>query len=156
MRTETDTQTAVTGSDAAAIAYQPESCPPPPSVRTLIAGASDVYKALEDIRGADREHLLVFDLNVRHRVLQRRTVHIGTLTGLECHPREVFKPAIIASAAAIVLAHNHPSNDASPSRADIDLTHRLREAGDLLGIPLLDHVIVCAEGYVSLAERNWR
>jgi hypothetical protein len=97
MRTETDTQTAVTGSDAAAIAYQPESCPPPPSVRTLIAGASDVYKALEDIRGTDREHLMVFDLNVRHRVLQRRTVHIGTLTGLECHPREVFKPAIIPS-----------------------------------------------------------
>jgi DNA repair protein RadC len=144
-----------TGSDVEEIAYVPSSSPPPPSPLVRLACAGDVYAALANIRRKDREHLVTFHLNVRHRVLRRRTVHIGTLTGVECHPREILKAAIVGSAAAIIVAHNHPSGDPTPSRADIELTVRLREVGELCGIPLLDHVIVCATGYVSMAERNW-
>ncbi len=147
---------AMTGSDADEVRYVPTSSPPPPSRLPLLASAHDVFAALTNLRRKDQEHLVVFHLNVRHRVLRRRTVHIGTLTGIECHPREVFKDAIRGSAAAIILAHNHPSGDATPSRADLELTARLREVGELVGIPVLDHVIVCATGYISLAERNWR
>ena len=144
------------GADADIALYVPESSPPPPSPLPRLASASDVFAALVNIRRKNREHLVAFHLNVRHRVLRRRTVHIGTLTGVECHPREIFRGAIVGSAAAIIVAHNHPSGDATPSSADIELTTRLREVGELCGIPLLDHVIVCAEGYVSMAERNWR
>jgi DNA repair protein RadC len=154
MTTPTDAPP-IAGSDADEIPYVPRSAPPPPSPLLRLASAFDVYTALRGIRRKDREHLVVFHLNVRHRVLRRRTVHIGTLTAVECHPREIFRGAILGSAAAIIVAHNHPSGDTTPSRADIELTTRLREVGDLVGIPLLDHVIVCAGGYVSMAERNW-
>ena len=145
------------GNDVDPQPYLPISSPPianPASVR--LGGANDVNEQLSDIRGEDREHLVVFDVNVRHGVIARRTVHIGTLTGVEVHPREIFKGAIINSAAAVIVAHNHPSGDPSPSRADIEMTGRLREVGELCGIPLLDHVVVGINGYVSLAQRNWR
>lgn len=155
MTTPTDPP-AMTGADSEDLAYVPHSAPPPPSTRPRLAGAYDVYQALKSIRKKDREHLVLFLLDVRHRVIRRQTVHIGTLTGVECHPREIFKTAIVRSAAAIILAHNHPSGDPTPSRADVEFTTRLREVGELCGIPVLDHVIVCPGGYVSLAERNWR
>ena len=79
----------------------------------------------------------------------------GSLTGVEVHPREVFRPLIRASAAAALLCHNHPSGDPSPSRQDLELTARLKEVGELCGIAILDHVVVAAEGYTSLAERGW-
>jgi DNA repair protein RadC len=101
------------------------------------------------------EYFVVFDLDVRHRVIARRVVSIGTLSGVEVHPREVFKDAIANSAAAIILAHNHPSGDPTPSREDLALTARLREAGELLGIKVLDHVVLAAAGFISLADRGW-
>ncbi|HVZ88927.1 MAG TPA: DNA repair protein RadC [Polyangia bacterium] len=143
------------GSDALERNYRPQSCPPPTKLRR-VAGAAEVYALLSHLGAKDREHLVVLLLNVRHQVIRRRTIAIGSLTGVEVHPREVFKPAILASAAAIILAHNHPSGDATPSRADIELTTRLRSVGDLVGIPVLDHLVICREGYVSLAERAWR
>ena len=146
----------VASSDTEETAYVPQSAPPPPSALIKLSCAGDVYRNLANIRTKDREHFVVFFLNVRHRVIRRRTVAIGTLTGVDCHPREIFKPAIACSAAAIIVAHNHPSNDPTPSRADLELTTRLREVGELVGIPLLDHVVVCADGFVSLAERGWR
>jgi DNA repair protein RadC len=79
----------------------------------------------------------------------------GSLTGVEIHPRDAFRPLIKAGAAAVLFCHNHPSGNPTPSRADIELTTRLRQVGDLCGIPVLDHVVVGADGYVSLAERNW-
>jgi hypothetical protein len=79
-----------------------------------------------------------------------------SLTGVEIHPRDVFRPLIRQATAAVIFCHNHPSGDPAPSRADMELTARLREVGDLCGIPVLDHVIVGWEGYTSLAERNWR
>jgi DNA repair protein RadC len=154
--TTADPAQLVTGNDIDEQAYVPQSAPPPPSALIRLSSAGDVYRNLANIRTKDREHFVAFFLNVRHRVIRRRTIAIGTLTGVDCHPREVFKPAIACAAAAIIVAHNHPSNDPTPSRADLDLTTRLREAGELVGIPLLDHVVVCADGFISLAERNWR
>jgi DNA repair protein RadC len=124
--------------------------------RKRLASARDVYEQLADIRLEPREHLVAFDLTVRHTLIAGRVVHIGTLNGVEVHPRDVFRDAIVHSAAAIIIAHNHPSNDPTPSRQDVELTQRLREAGELLGIPLLDHVVVAADGFISFAERNWR
>jgi DNA repair protein RadC len=80
----------------------------------------------------------------------------GSLTGVEVHPRDVFRPLIRAAAAAVIFCHNHPSGDPTPSRQDVELTTRLREVGELVGISVLDHVVVGFEGYTSLAERSWR
>lgn len=137
-------------------AYRPMSEPPPAASRPVLRDARAVWLACTDIAGADKEHFLCFDLDVRHRVIARRTVAIGTLCEVEVHPREVFRDAITNGAAAVILAHNHPSQDATPSQRDIFLTRRLRDVGELLGIAVLDHVVVCREGYVSIAEREWR
>jgi DNA repair protein RadC len=94
-------------------------------------------------------------LNARHDVIRRVTVSRGGLSSAHVHPREVFRPAILASAAAIIVVHNHPSGDPEPSVEDAEVTKRLARAGELLGIPLLDHVIVARAGrYVSLRERG--
>jgi DNA repair protein RadC len=103
----------------------------------------------------DREVFAVALLTVRHRVLGLHTVSVGCLTSSLVHPREVFKPAILAGAAALLLAHNHPSGDPEPSAEDIALTRRLVSAGQLLGIEVLDHLILGESGrFVSLRERG--
>lgn len=102
------------------------------------------------------EEFWAIAIDVRHRVLFDELFARGSLSGVEVHPRDVFRPLIRASAAAVILVHNHPSGDPTPSRADIELTSRLREVGELCGIKVLDHVVVGADGYVSLAERDWR
>jgi DNA repair protein RadC len=103
----------------------------------------------------DREVFAVALLTIRHRVLGLHTVSVGCLTSSLVHPREVFKPAILAGAAALLLAHNHPSGDPEPSAEDIALTRRLVSAGQLLGIEVLDHLILGESGrYVSLRERG--
>jgi DNA repair protein RadC len=140
---------------ARTVAYTPVSCPPTTLVRKRLACATDVWADLIHVRAIMQEHFVVYDLDVRHRVIAMRIVHVGTLTGVEVHPREVFRGAILNSAAALVLAHNHPSGDPSPSRQDLELTGRLREVGELCGITVLDHVIVAADGFTSLAERGW-
>ena len=122
-----------------------------------LAGASDVWVHLR-ARLCDLpvEEFWAVALDTRHRVLFDQMLARGSLTGVEVHPRDVFRPLIRAGCAAVIFAHNHPSGDPSPSRADIELTGRLREVGDLCGIPVLDHVVVASEGYVSIAERGWR
>lgn len=134
--------------------YKAKSHAESKSTRKRLASSTDVWSAMADLGKSDREHMVVFDLDTRHRVIERRIVAIGTMTSVEVHPREVFKPAIMNGAAAMVLSHNHPSGDPTPSREDIALTTRLREVGDLVGITVLDHVVVGAEGYVSLADRG--
>ena len=101
------------------------------------------------------EEFWVIGLDVRHRLLFESCVARGSLTGVEVHPREVFRPLIRGTAAATIFLHNHPSGDPSPSRQDLELTRRLKEVGELCGISVLDHVVVGAEGFVSLAERGW-
>ena len=103
----------------------------------------------------DREVFAVALLTIRHRILGLHTVSVGCLTSSLVHPREVFKPAILAGAAALLLAHNHPSGDPEPSAEDIALTRRLVSAGQLLGIEVLDHLILGESGrFVSLRERG--
>jgi DNA repair protein RadC len=113
-----------------------------------------VAKLLEPLI-ADRpqEVFVVLMLDGKHRVFGYAEVSLGTLTTTLVHPRETFGPAIRLGAAAIVVAHVHPSGDAEPSREDIELTKRLIEAGKLLGIPLLDHLILGDESFVSLRSR---
>ncbi|HUH05691.1 MAG TPA: DNA repair protein RadC [Kofleriaceae bacterium] len=119
-----------------------------------IQSAADVYARLRPrTAGLAQEVFLVLGLDVRNAVMAEIEIARGCLTGVEVHPREVFRPLIRAGAAACIVAHNHPSGDPTPSRDDLLLTARLREVGELVGIPVLDHVIVATRGYVSVAER---
>jgi DNA repair protein RadC len=102
----------------------------------------------------EREVFHALLLDGRNRLRAEVRVSEGTLTTALVHPREVFAPAIRLGAAALVLAHNHPSGDPTPSSEDVVLTERLRQAGELIGIRVLDHVVIGQAGYVSLAERE--
>ena len=105
------------------------------------------------LRGLEQETFHALLLDARHRLLHRVLVSAGTLTTSLVHPREVFREAIRRSAAALVVVHNHPSGDPEPSQEDRAVTRRLIEVGELLGIPLLDHVVVGDDRWVSLRER---
>lgn len=102
------------------------------------------------------EEFWALTLDVRHRVMSERMISRGSLTGVEVHPRDAFRPLIAEGAAAVIFCHNHPSGDPEPSRQDVELTRRLRDVGDLCGIAVLDHVVVGTEGFTSLAERGWK
>ena len=120
-----------------------------------IRGPDDVVALVgARLRKEVREHFLVLLLNARHEVTGQETVSIGSLNASIVHPREVFRPAVLASAAATVLVHNHPSGDPEPSEEDLSITKRLVEAGELIGIQVLDHVIVASRGVVSLRARQ--
>jgi len=105
-------------------------------------------------RSARKEHFLAYYLNARSQLIHAETVSIGTLSASLVHPREVFSPSLSHCAAAVIVAHNHPSGDCTPSSEDKDATRRLQRAGELLGIPLLDHVIVSARGFFSFRENG--
>ena len=120
----------------------------------LVRGPEIVYELTRDIRSANREHFMGFYLNSRNQVLRREIISIGSLNASIVHPREVFVPAIAVSAAGIILAHNHPSGDPTPSEEDLAITRRIQEAGRLLGIELLDHVVVSRDSYTSFKERR--
>lgn len=102
------------------------------------------------------EEFWVLGLDVRNRVQLEICLARGCLTGVDVHPRDVFRPLIRTAAASAIFCHNHPSGDPSPSDQDLTLTERLRQVGTLCGISVLDHVIVGSEGFVSLAERGWK
>jgi DNA repair protein RadC len=122
-----------------------------------LAGASEVWTYFRGrLAPLSVEEFWAIGLDVRHRVQSETCLARGSLTGVEIHPRDVFRPLIRQGIAAVIFCHNHPSGDPAPSRADIELTSRLRDVGELVGIPVLDHVVVGWEGFVSLAERNWR
>ena len=120
-----------------------------------IRGPDDVVALIgKKLRDEAREHFLVLLLNARHECVAVETVSIGSLNASIVHPREVFRPAVIASAASIVVAHNHPSGDSEPSEEDLSITRRLVEVGELMGIQVLDHVIVARRGVTSLRAMN--
>ena len=93
-------------------------------------------------------------LDIRNRILALSTISVGSLTSSIAHPREVFREAIRYSAASVILVHNHPSGDPAPSREDIQLTKQMMKAGEIMGIPVLDHVVVAGDNFVSLKEAN--
>ena len=127
-----------------------------PIVRNSIQSPEDAAKIVLDyLRGTDREHFVGIYLNASNVLITIHTVSIGILNSSLVHPREVFKMACIVNAAAIIVAHNHPSGNIEPSAEDLSITRQLVEAGKILGIPLHDHIIVTEEnGYMSFAERN--
>jgi len=106
------------------------------------------------LRRLNQERFLVVMLDGRHRVICEEVVSQGTLTASLVHPREVFRPALRASAAALILVHNHPSGDPTPSAEDRAVTARLARAGEILGVRVLDHVVVAERGFVSLREEG--
>lgn len=111
--------------------------------RPTISVPEDVVElCASQLRGLDREHFWALALNTKNRLLRLVEVSIGSLNASIVHPRELFKEAVRLSAASVVLVHNHPSGDPTPSGADLQLTRRLVKAGDVLGIEVLDHVII--------------
>lgn len=110
----------------------------------------DFFK--DQLRHLNRERFLVVFLNTKHMITSYETISVGTLNASIVHPREVFNRAIKRSAASIVLVHNHPSGNPSPSREDKAITSRLREVGELVGIKVLDHIIIADDQYFSFKE----
>ncbi|MBR4944315.1 MAG: DNA repair protein RadC [Peptococcaceae bacterium] len=123
--------------------------------RPVIEGSEDAAELLmKRMCGLDREYFLVMLLNQKKAVLGIETVSIGTLNGSLVHPREVFKPAIRRSAFTVILAHNHPSGSCEPSEQDLLVTQRLKEAGRMIGIDVIDHIIIGEDRYYSFRENE--
>ena len=110
---------------------------------------------MDEMRHYDREHFKAAFLNTKNQLIKTVTVSIGSLNASIVHPREILKPAISTSAASIVLVHNHPTGDPTPSKEDIDFTSRFAKCGELIGIELLDHVVIGAGRYYSLKEGGY-
>ena len=108
---------------------------------------------MEEMRHLDKEHFSALLLNTKNQVIGRETVSIGTLNSSAVHPRELFKGAIRRSAAAIILVHNHPSGDPTPSKEDIDVTRRLQDAGEIV-IEILDHIVIGDMKHVSFKAKG--
>jgi len=111
---------------------------------------ADIVPLVGHLVHKKKEHLVVLYLNTRNEVIAQETVSVGTLNGTAVHPREVFEPAVRHYAAAVALAHNHPSGDPTPSPDDHELTHQLIQAGQILDIEVLDHIVIAAQGYRSI------
>ncbi|MDX2087056.1 MAG: DNA repair protein RadC [Kofleriaceae bacterium] len=121
--------------------------------RPLVGCAEDVYRLVaQRVTGLAQELFIVVGVDIRNGLLDIVEVARGSVAGVEVHPREVFRPLVRMAAAGGVLVHNHPSGDATPSHEDIALTRRLREAGTLLGIPIIDHVVIGDRCFRSIAE----
>lgn len=126
-------------------------------VETKISCPKDIYEVLTKvcrIQCNAEEVFILITLNIKNIVTGYFEVHRGTINTSLVHPREVFKRALLNNASDIMVAHNHPSGDPNPSKEDIQITERLKEAGNLLGINLLDHIIVGDDKYISLKEKG--
>ena len=123
--------------------------------RKTIKGPADVLGWVQEEVYSDREAFVVLHLNARNVALRKETISVGTLNASLVHPREVFKSAVKENAAALILIHNHPSGDLTPSKDDQELTGRIVKAGEIMGIDVLDHVIVApGGGWLSMKERG--
>ena len=110
---------------------------------------------MADMTSLKQEHFVTLFLNVKNQILHKQTIFIGSLNASIVHPREIFREAVKRSAASIICAHNHPSGNPTPSPEDIDVTKRLYEAGLLMGIEMLDHVIIGDHQFISLKEKGY-
>lgn len=120
----------------------------------IITGPKDAYQLFRYLENETQEHVCTLFLNSKNHVLARRTVHIGTLDSSPVGMREILREAVRANAAKMILVHNHPSGDPSPSAEDVAVTARLAEAADLLDIELADHLVIGYQKYVSLKEKR--
>lgn len=115
----------------------------------------DAYEALDPVLAClNQEHFLVLCLGTKNQILAQETVFIGSLGASIVHPREIFKLAVLRSSASIILAHNHPSGDPTPSQEDIQMTQRVADAGNIIGIKVLDHIIIGHGKYYSFSENK--
>jgi DNA repair protein RadC len=129
--------------------------PGAPQSRAQITSPEEAAELLMPLlQGLDREHCVTLNLDVKHRVIATTTVSVGSVDHTFMGPREVFRDALLHGAGAIVIAHNHPSGDAEPSRDDERITRRLGQAGDILGVEVLDHLVIGHERWISLARRG--
>ncbi len=119
-----------------------------------IGSAEEVWRELAEYAGKRQEYFLSLTLDGASRIIEKRVVHIGTLNQSLVHPREIFADAVADRAAGVIVAHNHPSGQCFPSEEDRRVTRRLLEAGRLLGIELLDHLILTREGWYSFSEEG--
>lgn len=110
---------------------------------------------MTDMSSLLQEHFVVLFMNVKNEVLHKQTIFIGSLNSSIVHPREIFREAVKRSAASIIVSHNHPSGNPSPSPEDIEVTKRLVEAGSIMGIELLDHIIIGDHRFISLKEKGY-
>lgn len=110
---------------------------------------------MESMRHLNQEHLLVLFLDTKNRIIHKQTIFIGSLNASIVHPREIFREAVKRTSASIICVHNHPSGDPTPSQEDIQVTKRLVEAGKIMGIELLDHIIIGNRKYTSLKEKGY-
>jgi DNA repair protein RadC len=115
--------------------------------------SQQVFETFSYLRKECKEHFIALHLDGKNRIACIDRISVGSLNQSIVHPREVFKTALLSSAAALLLIHNHPSGDPTPSREDLDITRRLKEAGELLGISILDHIII-GDTCVSLSDRG--
>jgi DNA repair protein RadC len=123
--------------------------------KPMVKSPEDVVKIVKSqLKGKKKEHFLVLCLDTRNRVINCKPVSMGSLDTSIVHPREVFKEAVSSSAASVIFVHNHPSGDPEPSKEDVELTKRLVKAGEIIGIDVLDHIVVCDRSYLSLKAKN--
>lgn len=120
--------------------------------KVIVRTASDVLSQVRDIADKKQEYLVVLYLNARHELVLKEIVGMGSLNSLRITPKEIFSHALQTPCASLIVVHNHPSNDPSPSDDDIHFTRRIHEAGEVMGIPLVDHVIVSKTGFYSFRE----
>ncbi|MDP8218703.1 MAG: DNA repair protein RadC [Candidatus Theseobacter exili] len=123
-------------------------------VLPVISSPRDLLPLLADLKNKKKEYFKAYFLNARNQLIHSETVSIGHLSGSLVHPREVFTPALTRNAAAVIVAHNHPSGDPSPSREDVEVTERLVEAGKIMGIELVDHILVGKENIYSMKQHG--
>ena len=116
----------------------------------------DSYNLLKYfLEDKDREYFIVAALDIKNQPVSVHVCHVGSLNACIVHPREVMKSAILSNAASIIVGHNHPSGHTTPSEEDHKVTKRLKEAGEILGIELLDHIIVGTDSYLSFNEKGY-
>ena len=125
----------------------------PAWVSKRFTSAKQVFEMFYDLRLEAKEHFIALHLDGKNRITCLDRVSVGSLNQSIVHPRELFKTACLSSAAAILLLHNHPTGDTTPSSEDLEITRRIKEAGDLLGIKVLDHIII-GDSYLSFAEQG--
>jgi DNA repair protein RadC len=125
---------------------------PPDSAAPAVTSPREALLQFQDLRSSARECFAVLYLNTRNQPVGCERVAVGGLNVASLQPREVFGPALTLGAAAVILAHNHPSGDPTPSPEDLAVTRHLQEAGRLLGVEVLDHLVICAERFRSLRE----
>jgi DNA repair protein RadC len=129
--------------------------PPDEASKSTVKSPEDVVKMARNLlKGKKKEHFLVLCLDTRNHLIKTSVVSIGSLDCSIVHPREVFKEAISSSAASVIFIHNHPSGDPTPSEDDIKMTKRLIEAGEIVGIEVLDHIIICDSEHLSMKAKN--